>query len=195
MGEVYRAVDTRLSRVVAIKVLSSDLSTDPQRRLRFDREAQTISSLNHPNICALFDVGREGDTEFLVLEYLSGETLAVRLARAALPLDEVFRVAIEIGDALEAAHRNGVIHRDLKPGNIMISEGRAKLLDFGLAKPGPANAAAFHSHSSKMAPGSVPVTWRDRSGTPRTFRRNNSTAGKQTPRRTCSLLGPCCSRC
>jgi eukaryotic-like serine/threonine-protein kinase len=158
MGEVYRAVDTRLSRIVAIKVLSGDLSTDPQRRLRFDREAQTISSLNHPNICALFDVGREGDTEFLVLEYLSGETLAVRLARGALPLDEVFRVAIEIGDALETAHRNGVIHRDLKPGNIMISEGRAKLLDFGLAKPGLANAFVFHSHSSKMAPGSIPVT-------------------------------------
>jgi TolB-like protein/predicted negative regulator of RcsB-dependent stress response len=146
MGEVYRAVDTRLSRMVAIKVLSGHLATNPQGRLRFDLEAQTISSLNHPNICALFDVGREGDTEFLVMEYLNGETLAMRLARGTLPLEEVFRVALEIGDALETAHRHGVIHRDLKPGNIMLSDGRAKLLDFGLAKPG------------LMTPGSVSVT-------------------------------------
>jgi serine/threonine-protein kinase len=157
MGEVYRAVDTRLHRTVAIKVLSGHLSTDPQRHVRFVREAQTISSLNHPNICSLFDIGLDGGIEFLVMEYLSGETLAARLARGMLPLDQVLRVAIEIADALETAHRNGVVHRDLKPGNIMISEGRTKLLDFGLAKPVFANTAGTPSDSC-ISLGGDPIT-------------------------------------
>ena len=195
MGEVYRAVDTRLHRTVAIKVLSAHFSTDPQRRLRFVREAQTISSLNHPNICSLFDVGLEGGTEFLVMEDLTGETLSARLARGPLPLDQVFRIAIEIGDALETAHRNGVIHRDLKPGNIMISDARAKLLDFGLAKPALANA----SERSRIPPtrcAAIRLRWKGPLLERRhTWRRNNSKDGRPTPHPTCSRLGQCCSRC
>jgi Tol biopolymer transport system component/predicted Ser/Thr protein kinase len=134
MGEVYRARDTRLSRTVAIKVLPGALRQDPELRQRFEREARALSSLSHPNICTLFDVGEQDGTDFLVMEYLEGETLAQRLARGQLPLEQAMRVAMEIAAALESAHRKGVIHRDLKPGNIMLTRGGAKLLDFGLAK-------------------------------------------------------------
>jgi eukaryotic-like serine/threonine-protein kinase len=134
-GEVYRARDTRLDRSVAIKVLPTDLSSDPNLLQRFDREARTISSLSHPNICHLYDVGTQDGTRYLVMEYLEGETLADRLRRGPLPLDQVFRYGIEICEGLEKAHRSGVIHRDLKPGNIMLTKSGAKLLDFGLAKP------------------------------------------------------------
>jgi serine/threonine protein kinase/Tol biopolymer transport system component len=135
MGEVYRARDTRLDRTVAIKVLPDALATDPQLRERFEREARAISSLQHPHICALFDVGRDGDREFLVLEYLEGETLAARLARAgALPVADALRVAVDVCDALATAHRAGIVHRDLKPANVMLTRAGAKLLDFGLAK-------------------------------------------------------------
>ena len=135
MGEVYKATDTRLNRTVAIKVLPVHFSENPEMKQRFDREAQTIAGLNHPNICTLYDVGRQGDVDFLVMEYLEGETLAARIGRGALPLDDALKVAIAIADALEKAHGQGVTHRDLKPGNIMLTEGGAKLLDFGLAKP------------------------------------------------------------
>jgi serine/threonine protein kinase/Tol biopolymer transport system component len=134
-GEVYRAKDTRLDRTVAIKVLPTNLSSDPNLLQRFDREARTISSLSHPNICHLYDVGSQDGTRYLVMEYLEGETLADRLRRGPLPLDQVFRYGIEICEGLEKAHRGGVIHRDLKPGNIMLTRSGAKLLDFGLAKP------------------------------------------------------------
>jgi Tol biopolymer transport system component/predicted Ser/Thr protein kinase len=134
MGEVYRAKDTRLGRDVAIKVLSSNLSSSPELRQRFEREARTISQLSHPHICALYDVGREGETDFLVMEYLEGETLADRLARGPLPLDQTLRHGIEIADALDKAHREGIVHRDLKPGNVMLTKSGVKLLDFGLAK-------------------------------------------------------------
>ena len=134
MGQVYRATDTRLDRTVAIKILPSTLSTDPQFRERFDREAKAIAALAHPHICALFDVGREQGVDFLVLEHLEGETLAARLEKGPLSLDEALRCAIEIGDALATAHRHGIVHRDLKPGNIMLTRRGAKLLDFGLAK-------------------------------------------------------------
>jgi serine/threonine protein kinase len=134
MGEVYRARDTRLDRTVAIKILSSHLSGDATLRQRFDREAKAISSLNHPHICVLHDVGHQGDTDFLVMEYLEGETLAARLEKGPLPLEQVLRYAAEIADALDRAHRQGVVHRDLKPGNIMLTKSGAKLLDFGLAK-------------------------------------------------------------
>jgi hypothetical protein len=140
MGEVYRARDTRLDRTVAIKVLSSHLSSDATLRQRFDREAKAISSLNHPHICVLHDVGHQGDTDFLVMEYLEGETLAARLEKGALPLDQVPRYGIEIADALDRAHRQSMVHRDLKPGNIMLTATGAKLLDFGLAKAAPAPA-------------------------------------------------------
>ncbi len=135
MGEVYRARDTRLDRIVAIKVLPSLLSGDPERRQRFEREARAVSSLNHPHICTLYDIGQHDRTDYLVLEYLEGETLAARLERGPLPSDQLLRIAIEIADALEKAHHHGVIHRDLKPGNIMLTKSGSKLLDFGLAKP------------------------------------------------------------
>src|SRR5262245_7568499 len=133
MGEVYRARDTRLGREVAIKVMPEDLGATPEMRARFEREAKTISSLNHPNICTLFDVGREGDLDFLVMELLDGETLAARLSRGALPTADVLRFGSQIADALDKAHRAGVIHRDLKPANVMLTKAGAKLMDFGLA--------------------------------------------------------------
>jgi Tol biopolymer transport system component/predicted Ser/Thr protein kinase len=134
MGEVYRARDTRLNRIVAIKVLPPHLADRSELRERFEREAKTIASLNHPHICTLFDIGQQGGTDFLVMEYLEGETLAQRLLKGPLPLEQVLRYAIEVADALDKAHRKGVTHRDLKPGNIMLTKTGTKLLDFGLAK-------------------------------------------------------------
>ncbi|HXR32672.1 MAG TPA: protein kinase [Verrucomicrobiae bacterium] len=134
MGEVYRAKDTRLGREVAIKVLPANVSVNEERRQRFEREARTISSLNHPNICALYDVGNQDGVEYLVLEYVEGETIEKRLEKGPLPTKALLRYGIEIADALEKAHRTGVIHRDLKPSNIMLTKSGAKLLDFGLAK-------------------------------------------------------------
>ena len=142
MGEVYRARDTRLGRDVAIKVLPEGMASDPDLRQRFDREAKAISSLNHPHICALYDVGREDDTDYLVMEYMEGESLADRLQKGPLPIEQLMRYAIEIADALDAAHRQGVIHRDLKPANVFITRTGAKLLDFGLAKPNRSVLAA-----------------------------------------------------
>ena len=137
MGEVYKATDTRLERTVAIKVLPAHVASDPERKARFEREAKTVAALSHPHICPVFDVGREGETDFLVMEYLEGETLAERLQKGPLPLDQALRYAIEIADALDKAHRQGVTHRDLKPANIMLTKAGAKLLDFGLAKLTP----------------------------------------------------------
>jgi serine/threonine protein kinase/Tol biopolymer transport system component len=134
MGEVYRARDTRLDRIVAIKVLPPHLADRPELRERFEREARTIASLNHPHICTLHDIGKQDGIDFLVMEYLEGETLAQRLQKGALPLEQVLQFAIEISDALDKAHRKGVTHRDLKPGNIMLTKTGTKLLDFGLAK-------------------------------------------------------------
>lgn len=134
MGEVYRARDTRLDRSVAIKILPAHLSYDPARKLRFEREAKTVSALNHPNICSLFDVGSQDGTDFLVMECIEGESLADRLTKGPLPTEQVLKIGTEIADALDKAHRSGVVHRDLKPGNIMLTKTGAKLLDFGLAK-------------------------------------------------------------
>jgi len=134
MGEVYRARDTRLDREVAVKILPPHLSENVEAKQRFDREARTISSLNHPNICTLYDVGQQDGVDFLVMEYLEGETLADRLRKGPLPLEQVFKYGMEICDGLEKAHRSGVVHRDLKPGNIMLTKTGAKLMDFGLAK-------------------------------------------------------------
>jgi serine/threonine protein kinase/Tol biopolymer transport system component len=133
MGEIYRAQDTRLGRAVAIKVLPSPLSQDVGFRERFAREARAISSLSHPNICALYDVGNQGGVDFLVMEYLEGETLAARLKKGVLPIEQALRYGTEVAMALEAAHRCGIIHRDLKPGNVMLTKTGAKLLDFGVA--------------------------------------------------------------
>ncbi|HEV1995402.1 MAG TPA: protein kinase [Candidatus Acidoferrum sp.] len=134
MGEVYRARDTRLDRTVAVKILPTRLSDSPEAKQRFEREARAISSLSHPNICHLYDVGSQDRIDYLVMEYLEGETLARRVERGPLPTEQALRVATEISDALEKAHRQGVIHRDLKPGNIMLTKSGAKLMDFGLAK-------------------------------------------------------------
>ena len=145
MGEVYRAKDTRLDRNVAIKVLPQHLSSNPDLKQRFDREARAISSLNHPRICTLHDVGHQDGIDFLVMEYLEGETLAQRLRKGRLPLKEALKIGTEVCEALEKAHRAGIIHRDLKPGNIMLSANGAKLMDFGLAK---AAASAVGSAAS-----------------------------------------------
>ena len=135
MGEVYRARDTRLDRTVAIKILPSHLSSDPARKQRFEREAKIISSLNHPHICVLHDVGHQDGLDYLVMEYVQGETLAQRIEKGPLPLDQVLKYGAQIADALDKAHHNGVVHRDLKPANIILTKAGAKLLDFGLAKP------------------------------------------------------------
>jgi Tol biopolymer transport system component len=143
MGEVYRARDTRLGRDVAIKILPKEMSANPARKQRFEREAKTISGLNHPNICVLHDVGSQDGVDYLVMECVEGETLAERLKKGPLPLEQVLRYGAHIADALDKAHRSGVVHRDLKPGNIMLTKTGAKLLDFGLARPTAASAASL----------------------------------------------------
>ena len=135
MGEVYRARDRRLDRTVAIKILPREMSDDPVRKQRFEREARTISSLNHPNICVLHDIGSQDDVAYLVMECVEGETLAKRLEKGPLPLEQVLKYGAQIADGLDKAHRSGVVHRDLKPANVMLTTTGAKLLDFGLAKP------------------------------------------------------------
>jgi serine/threonine protein kinase len=143
MGEVYRALDTRLNRVVAIKILAAHLSSSPELKQRLDREARAISSLNHPHICQLYDIGSQEGTEFLVMEFLEGETLTDRVKRGPLPLSEILKIGIAVAEALAVAHRHGIVHRDLKPGNIMLTAAGAKLMDFGLAKPlGVASASS-----------------------------------------------------
>jgi len=134
MGEVYRARDTRLGRDVAIKVLPEHLSANPDIHARFEREAKTVSSLNHPHICALYDVGTEDGVPFLVMELIEGETLAQRIERGPLPIPEVLRLGVQIADALDRAHRAGIVHRDFKPGNVMLAKSGVKLTDFGLAR-------------------------------------------------------------
>jgi Tol biopolymer transport system component len=156
MGEVYRARDPRLDRTVAIKVLPTHLNANPEIRARFEREAKAISGLQHPNICVLYDVGSQGDIDFLVMEYLEGETLYARLDRKPLTPDETLKIATEVADALVKAHRSGIIHRDLKPGNVMLTKAGAKLMDFGLAKPlglatGPQSGSAHVSSMATMA--------------------------------------------
>jgi eukaryotic-like serine/threonine-protein kinase len=148
MGEVYRARDTRLDRIVAIKILSSKLATTPELKQRMEREARAISSLNHPHICHLYDIGSQDGDNFLVMEFLEGETLADRLRKGPLPLADIYKIGIAIADALAVAHKQGIVHRDLKPGNIMLTPGGAKLMDFGLAKP----LAATNPISSSFAP-------------------------------------------
>ncbi len=151
MGEVYRARDTRLGRDVAVKVLPQHLSANAEVRTRFEREAKTVSSLNHPNICTLFDVGREGDTDYLVMELIEGETLSQRVSKGALPMPDVLRIGAQIADALDRAHRAGVIHRDLKPGNIMLTKSGAKLMDFGLARAGATTGPVSGSGATMAA--------------------------------------------
>jgi len=156
MGEVYKARDSRLDRMVAVKVLASELAGDAEFRARFTREARAISALNHGNICGLYDIGLDHDTDYLVLELLEGETLAARLARGPLPPMQVLQYGIEIADALEAAHRQGIVHRDLKPGNVMLTPGGVKLLDFGLAKRTDAERPMLTTVATIPAPSTAP---------------------------------------
>src|SRR5262244_2603413 len=155
MGEVYRARDPRLERTVAIKILPEQFSSHPDLKVRFEREARAISSLSHSHICHLYDVGSQGAIDYLVMEYLEGETLAERLGRGPLSLEQLLKVGIEVAEALEKAHRRGVVHRDLKPGNIMLTKSGAKLMDFGLAKaasvPGTASSAPLLSAARTMS--------------------------------------------
>ena len=183
MGEVYKAKDTRLDRTVAIKVLPSHLSDNARLKERFEREARAVSSLNHPHICTLFDVGSENGVDFMVMEHIDGETLADRLRKGALPLDQALRYAVEIADALDKAHRQGVVHRDLKPGNIMLTKSGAKLLDFGLAKLAVGEVAPLESalptqQRSLTAEGSIP-------GRFSTWPPSSWKARRQTAARTC----------
>jgi eukaryotic-like serine/threonine-protein kinase len=141
MGEVYRARDTRLDRTVAIKILPAHLSSNPEAKQRFEREARAISSLNHPNICTLYDVGHQDGIDYLVMEFLEGQTLAERLIKGPLPLEQMLKCGIEICEGMEKAHKTGVVHRDLKPGNVMLTKTGAKLMDFGLAKAAPEGVA------------------------------------------------------
>ena len=162
MGEVYRAVDTRLDRAVAVKILPSDFAANAQLRLRFEREAKVISSLTHPNICTLHDVGESNGFSFLVMELLDGETLADRIGRGPLPLAQVLAVSMQIASALENAHRQGIVHRDLKPANIMLTKSGVKLLDFGLAKSaglGTFAAEDATQHKSLTAEGTIVGTF------------------------------------
>src|ERR1035438_1886201 len=160
MGEVYRARDTRLDRSVAVKILPSHLSKDPEAKQRFDREARTISSLNHPNICTLHDVGHQDGIDYLVMEHLEGQTLAERLSKGPLPLDQVLKYGAEICEGLERAHRSSVVHRDLLPGHITLPKTGAKLMAFRLAKQAVASATAASGlpEPAKTPQGSQPLT-------------------------------------
>src|SRR5215510_13920622 len=157
MGEVYKAKDTRLDRVVAVKVLPAHVASDFELKQRFEREAKTLAALSHPHICPVFDVGQQDGIDFLVMEYLEGDTLGTRLERGALPLDRALQFAIQIADALDKAHRKGIVHRDLKPGNVMVTKSGVKLLDFGLAKLQPAGAVTGLSIAATMT---TPLTTR-----------------------------------
>ena len=151
MGEVYRAHDTRLDRDVAVKVLPAELSGDETYRRRLEREAKTISQLQHPNVCTLHDIGSEGATQYLVMEYLEGETLEDRLRKGALPVDDVLRIGSEIAEAVGTAHRAGVVHRDLKPGNVMLTKTGTKVLDFGLAREFASPGEAVNTQAATVA--------------------------------------------
>jgi eukaryotic-like serine/threonine-protein kinase len=158
MGEVYRARDSRLDRSIAIKILPTHLSQNPEATQRFDREARALSSLSHPNVCHLYDVGQEDGVSYLVMEFLEGETLADRLRKGPLTLEQVLKVGTEICEGLEKAHRSGVVHRDLKPSNIMLTKSGTKLMDFGLAKAAVTAVAAVGSSSDSLDTMSRPLT-------------------------------------
>jgi serine/threonine protein kinase/Tol biopolymer transport system component len=176
-GEVYRARDTRLDRTVAIKILSAHLSTSPELKARFEREARAISSLNHPHICHLYDIGTQDGTAYLVMEYLEGETLADRLRKGPLPLKQALEFAIQIAEALATAHRAGILHRDLKPGNVMLTPSGAKLLDFGLAKSSPALGGSAAAAISNMTPSTPTMTLAELSSPVRALTQRGTVVG------------------
>jgi len=167
MGEVYHARDTRLQRSVAVKVLPASSASDSGLRQRLEREAKAVSALNHPHICTLHDVGSQDGVDFLVMELLEGETLADRLRRGALPLDQIVKIGSEIAEGLDAAHRAGIDHRDLKPSNIMLAKSGAKLMDFGLAKPAASGVAAA-AVSAPLLSAALTMTMTSPQGSPLT---------------------------
>src|SRR6185436_13621107 len=159
MGEVYKATDVRLNRLVAIKVLPTALAADADLRQRLEREARAVAALQHPHICTLHDIGHQNGTDFLVMEYLEGQTLADHLRKGAFPVDRTIQYALQIADALDQAHRAGIVHRDLKPGNIMLTSSGIKLLDFGLAKLRPQlPVGGLGSDVTETAPLTAPLT-------------------------------------
>jgi len=158
MGEVYRALDPRLDRTVAIKILPAHLSSDAEAKERFEREARCISAIQHGNICSLYDIGSQNGVSYLVMEYLEGDTLADRLRKGPMPLEQVLRHGAEICDGLERAHKAGLAHRDLKPGNIMLTRSGAKLMDFGLAKPVSVASVTSSELTQTLSTPSHPLT-------------------------------------
>lgn len=177
MGEVYRARDTRLERTVAIKILPAHLSSSTELKARFEREARAVSALNHPHICHLYDIGSQDGTSYLVMEYLEGESLADRLHKGALPLKQVLEFGIQISEALATAHRAGILHRDLKPGNVMLTATGAKLLDFGLAKSSPALPGSAAAAISAMTPSTPTMTLADLSSPPKGLTQRGTVVG------------------
>jgi serine/threonine protein kinase len=203
MGEVYRARDTRLDRIVAIKILSRDLSASPEAQRRFEREAKALSEVSHPHICAVYDVGVEGETHYVVMEYLEGDTLASRLTKGALPLSETLRIGGQVAEALATIHRRGIVHRDVKPSNVMLTKSGAKLLDFGLARVMSAPAASSSTDTlttpsmwrpapsrRSVCPGrcSAPGSRSSTSATPTTSRRTGNGSSSTRSRATSGLL-------
>ena len=192
MGTVYRARDRRLQRDVAVKVLRADGPLDDTSRARFEREARAVAALNHPHVCAVYDVGVDSGTDYIVMELLEGETLAKRLDSGPLPLEDALRYAGQVASALDAAHRAGIVHRDLKPGNIMLTRAGAKLLDFGLATragtPPAAGAVLATTATGLSVPGVVMGTWP-------TWRPNRSSGSPPTLARTCSPSASCSTKC
>ncbi len=176
MGEVYRARDTRLDRTVAIKILPERLKNDPELQVRFQREARAISSLQHPHICSLFDVGQQDDVSFLVMEYIEGETLASRLSKGPLPIDQVLRIGLDLAGTLAKAHGQGLIHRDIKPGNIMLTKSGIKLMDFGLARQQAAIAGAL-SPSTPLPPSTPTAELTELTGPPSLLTRKGTIVG------------------
>jgi serine/threonine protein kinase len=193
MGEVYRARDTRLDRAVAVKILSPGVASSPDARQRFEREARTVSQLSHPHICALYDVGDEGAMEFLVMELLEGETLAERL-KGPLATDRTLRFGVQIADALDKAHRQGIIHRDLEPANVMVTKAGVKLLDFGLAKAAQPAAASDGQAVAETAFAGALTEEARFSARCSTCRPNSSKGGRPTRVATSLRSARCCSR-
>jgi serine/threonine protein kinase len=191
MGEVYRARDTRLDRTVAIKVLPPDLTSDPTARQRFEREARAVAALSHPHICTLHDIGHQDGTDYLVMEYLDGETLAARLTRGKLPVDQALQYGIQIADALAAAHKAGIVHRDLKPGNVMLTSPARSCWISDWQRPVSSWPAWARPNSPPRARSPGPAR---SSGPCTTWLPSNCKGRRLTPAPTCSPSGACCTK-